>query len=137
MRKAMKLVLAAALVISFAGALEAQELKQPKITPLEKQTKEQQDKDTWECEDIARQKTGIDPVVLEMQMRTQNSMLSQAAMPVSLGGKNIDRFDTTPSPSKQKEAKSIQAKVKEINESYKVYLKVFSEEMVARGYKVK
>ena len=127
--------LALVFLMSYAGISEAAALKQPKITALEGQTKEQQEKDTWECRDIAIKKTGVDPALLEMQMKTQSSMLGQKAMPVSVGGKDISASPL--SPSQYSEAKKSGDKMKGIKDRYKLWVDAFSEEMASRGYKVK
>jgi len=104
-------------------------LRKPRIYPKEEQTKEQQEKDRFECRELAVKETGVDPDLLEMRLDAFESMQGRAAIP---RGKSL-----TLSPSKSSESREYQDKIDAINKQYKEYLKVFSEEMKARGYKVK
>jgi hypothetical protein len=103
--------------------------KKIRIYPKEGQTEEQQEQDRSECHDLAVKETGVDPDILEMRLDGIESMQSRAAIP---RGKSL-----TLSPSKASEVSEYQDKIDAVNKQYKEYLKVFSEAMEARGYKVK
>jgi len=124
------------IMIGFSGIADAK-FKTPRITALEGQSKQQKLKDTQESEALAIKRTGVDPELLQMQMRTLESMQGRYSMPPSLPGKSGGRFSSTLPPSKQGQADENKAKIKKLEERHAVYLKAFSAEMEARGYKVK
>jgi len=123
-------------MVSFSGLAYAQ-FRQPKITPMKGQSKEQQGKDEYECSAFASQETGISPLSLELQMKTLQSQQSMYSRPISRPGGSIEKFDTTLPPSRHGQLKEVEDKIKALKKEYKEYLEAFSEFMEARGYEVK
>ncbi len=115
-----------------AVAAFASDLKKPRITPQQGQTKEQQKKDAEECYVAAVDSTGVDPEILEIRMRGAESMRDRAARPMPGPGRSL-----TVSPGQYSQASGYQDKVKEIEKEYGIYQSAFTESMEARGYKVK
>ncbi|MFC1480465.1 hypothetical protein ACFL5Y_03355 [Candidatus Omnitrophota bacterium] len=116
------------IAIGFSGSAAAQ-LKKPRITPMEGQTKAQQAKDTQECRILAIKKTGVDPDALEVNMSFLGSQYSQASIP---------RGDSlTMHPGQNKKAQKSVDQAKELKKENEKYLQAFSEAMEERGYKVK
>ena len=113
-----------------AATVFASDLKKPRITAQDGQTKQQQKIDAQECREAAIDSTGIDPEILELRIRASKSMQGRAAMPGPLGGRTL-------SPSKYNEAKGYQNKIEAIKKEYGLYQQAFSETMGTRGYSVK
>lgn len=116
------------MTIGFSLTAEAQ-LKKPRVTAQEGQSKEQQAKDTEECHMLAIKQTGVNPDALEMRMTYLRSKYSQDTMQ---RGNSL-----VLSPGQGAKGQKSLDESKEIKEENEKYIKAFSEAMEARGYKVK
>jgi len=137
MRKVILLVM----FISFAiTCCVYAELPQPRISPTQGQTKEQQDKDARECEEIAIKESGVDPVVLNMKYRSLESMYSMKTMPrstSSMPSRGGRQTTDVLSPSRNNEAQEYKKQMTEIEKQYKKYKDAFAAKIKERGYEVK
>ena len=111
-------------------------LRQPKIKALKGQSAEQQEKDTQECSIIATQKTGVDPALLEMRMKSLQSMYDRYSSAVTIPGKGTSFGGTLP-PGRYDQASQVENQMDQLEFQYERYLEVFTEEMEARGYQVR
>lgn len=125
------LVMFLVLIVGFSGIADAQ-LKRPRVTPIEGQSLEQQEKDIHECHLAAVKETGVNPDSLAMQIQMLESQSARDARP--LPGK-MDSL-TLP-PSRDSRVQKNKQQIKDLKKENEKYLEAFSREMKARGYEVK
>jgi len=136
----MKRVILLTMFISFAVAYCVYaDLPQPKISPTQGQTKEQQDKDVRECEEMAIKKSGVDPVALNMKYRSLESMCSMKTIPrsTSMPARGGRQTSDVLSPSRNNEVQEYRKQMALVEKEYKKYKDAFTAEIKERGYEVR
>lgn len=123
-------------LLSFNCASEAQ-FRAPRIIPIKGQTPEQEARDVKVSSELAIEKTGIDPGQLKEEREELVGEYTRYSMAIPDRSRDRESSYRLYDHPMRRKADDLKREIRKINSKYRKYLKAFSEEMEARGYKVK